>query len=68
MYVEMTVEFSHERLTESHDLALRHPRVVRTALTTSNRETGQGILKRLFEAKEFDNADVNGRVKTKSPS
>ncbi|CRH63894.1 Uncharacterised protein [Chlamydia trachomatis] len=64
----MAVELSHEGLAETHDLsiglALRVE--VGATLATTNRQASQGVLEDLFEAKELNDRQVDGRVEAQT--
>src|SRR6185295_17162544 len=62
----MPSQFDHQRLTESHDLALTFAfRVeVRTSLAAAHGQTGKAVLKRLLETQEFQDTQRHRRVKS----
>ena len=62
------IEFSHERLTESHDfsIALATWCKVGTTFTTTHRQCGQCILESLFKSEELQDAEVYRRVEAQS--
>ena len=65
---DMSVELCHEALAEFHDfivgLALRVE--VGTALAAADRKACQAVLEYLLETKELDDAEVYGRMETKT--
>ncbi len=68
MLTDVTVQFSHEALTEAHDFIVGFTfRIeIRATFAATNRQTGQGILEYLFKTKELDNAEINRRVEAKT--
>ena len=65
---DVTIEFGHERLAEAHNLsvALATRREVGTAFAAAHGKRGERVLKGLFEAEKFQNAEVYRRVETES--
>ena len=63
---DVTAQFEHKGLAETHDLgiALATRREIRTALAAAHGERGEGILKRLFERQELEDAQVHRTVET----
>lgn len=64
----MALKFGHEALAEAHHfivaLALRVE--VGTAFAAAHRERGEGVLEDLFEAEEFEDAEVDARVEAEA--
>ena len=62
----MAIELRHQRLTETHHFAfaLAFRIEIAAAFTAAHRQRGQRIFKRLLEAEEFQDREVNGRMKT----
>ena len=62
----MAEQFGHQRLAETHDFAFAFPfRIeIAPAFTPAHWQGGEGIFKRLLEAKEFQDRQVHGRVET----
>ena len=60
----MAEQLGHEALAEGHDLPVGFSLGVKIGapLAAADGQAGQGVLKDLLEAKEFDNAQVYGRV------
>ena len=65
---DVTIEFGHERLAEAHNLsvALAARREVGTAFAAAHGKRGERVLEGLFEAEEFQNAEVHRRVEAES--
>src|SRR5208283_6231097 len=65
---DMAEEFGHEALAELHHfvVALALGIKIRAALAAAHGERGQGILQYLLEGKEFQNAQVYGRMEAES--
>ena len=63
---QMTIQFGHQRLAETHDfaVALAFRIEIAAAFTAAHRQGGQGVFEGLFKAKEFQNRQVYGGVKT----
>ena len=68
VWTDVTIEFRHESLTETHHLVVRATTngEVGTALATTHGQRGQGVLESLFEAQELQDAEVHGRVEAQS--
>mmetsp|Transcript_5425 Transcript_5425/g.13651 ORF Transcript_5425/g.13651 Transcript_5425/m.13651 type:complete len:260 (-) Transcript_5425:110-889(-) len=64
----MTKEFTHERLTEGHDVTVTPTtRVkVRTAFRTTHGQSCERVLENLLKAKELENTEVHRWMETKS--
>ena len=58
----MAVQLAHEALAEGHNfpVGLALGIEIRAALAATDGQAGQGILENLFEAQEFDDAQVDG--------
>src|SRR3546814_3215877 len=69
IFAQVAVQFSHEGLAESHDFAIRAAARIEIgpALAAADRQPGQRILEDLFETKEFNDAKVDGGVKSDAP-
>src|SRR5690554_371603 len=65
---DVAVEFVHEGLTETHDLLIGAALGVEVgaALATADFQASEGVFEDLFEAEEFDDAGVYGRMKAKA--
>ena len=65
---DMTAQFRHEGLAETHDFGIRLAlRVeVGAALSAAHRQAGQGVLQNLLEAEELDDALVHARMETQA--
>ena len=65
---DMSVELCHETLAEPHDLIVGFTlRVeVGTALAAADRKTCEAVLEDLLEAKELDDAEIYGRMKSET--
>lgn len=65
---DVSLELSHERNAESADLAVRLALgvEVRTSLSTSHVEAGEGVLEDLLITKELENREVDGGVESES--
>jgi len=63
---QMAIELGHQALTETHDFVVGFAFRVKitAALAATDGQAGQGVLENLFEAQEFDDAQVHGRVET----
>ena len=64
----MAVEFAHEGVAEIADfvVALALGVEVGTALAAAHGEGSEGVLKDLFEAEEFEYAEIDGRVEAQA--
>ena len=63
---DMAEQFTHEGLAESHDFAVGFAFGIEigTALAAAHGQGGQGVFENLFKTQEFDDAQVDGRMKT----
>src|SRR5690606_13536378 len=63
---DVPVQLGHERLAETHDLAVGTPlRVeVRPALGAADRQARERVLENLFEAEELDDAGIDRTMET----
>ena len=68
VWSNVTEEFSHEGLAETHDLSIRLALGVeiRATLSTTHGERGEGVLEDLVEAKELDDGKVNRGMETET--
>lgn len=66
---KVAIEFGHQRLAETHHfaIALAFRIEIAAAFPAAHRQSGQGVFEGLLEAKEFENRQVNRRVKTHPP-
>ena len=64
----ITIEFGHERLAETHDfgLALATRREVGATLAATHGECGERVLERLFETEELEDREVNRCVEAET--
>jgi len=64
----MAEELAHERETETPDLAVRLALgvKVRSTLSSTHAETGEGVFEGLFEAEELENGQVHRGVETQT--
>ena len=64
----MPPQFAHERLAEAHDLdiALALWVEVRSALASTHRKRGQGVLEDLLEPKEFEDSQIDTRMEAET--
>ena len=62
------IQLGHEGLAETHDLglALATGSEVAAALATAHGQRGEGVLERLLEAEELQDAQVHRRVETQA--
>jgi len=68
MLPDVPVQLGHERLAETHDLAVGPPLGVEVAaaLAAADRQTGEGVLEDLFEAQELHDAQVDRGMETET--
>jgi hypothetical protein len=66
---DVTVEFVHEGLAETHHLAVRFALGVeiRPTLGPTHRQAGQAVLEHLFESQELEDAQIHAGVKAQPP-
>ena len=64
----MPEEFGHETLAEFHHLVIGFPLgiKIRSSLGPSHRKGCKAVLEYLFEGEEFQNAEINGGMKSQS--
>ena len=68
MRTDVTIKFSHERLTKSHNLVVGFSFRIKigAAFAAADGKTRQGIFENLLERKEFQNTEVDARMKTQA--
>ena len=65
---DMTLQFGHEALAETHHfiVGFSFGIEIASAFSTAHGQCGEAVLQHLLESKEFQDAEVHGRVETQT--